>query len=203
MATQHPIVTIAQNDELRQTLAAHGFGLVQPKADATWIEFYNADTQQRISMHTSRGRVHVQGDFPTRSLSGATVYVTDLEKVSITVAADRAPAAIARDIVKRLLPAYRTAWPKYETRRTQADQYLANLKNGRATLEASGLVTFREPSKFTSHRADDSQEFSINVVKVSDKLYAKASVSGSSVKLHLEGLTPEQAVRVIRALSEG
>ena len=158
-----------------------------------------------IYLRESRsGRVEISGVWP-RSKTGNIYAASDcygadgkrLSNPSITVAGDKAPQGIARDIVRRFLPDYRTAF-EAARKRAQADndyQALA-LANYDRLFEVFGDA-HNQRAKFERGGC-----FSVSVYPPQFDGVYRIEVTGSGVRFELRDIPVERAIEVLRLLKK-
>lgn len=151
------------------------------------------------------GRVGIRGEYP-RTAAGRAIdacYLRDTPDPEATVRVDRGPDAIAREIIRRVLPGYRARLARVlallddrATRRTQRDELAAQV------LEWSDGTTYYDPRTRENVDPDDA----IIVSAGGDRDRIEVSAEHIRIeRLTFNLTTPEgraRAERVCRALAE-
>jgi hypothetical protein len=187
------------------------------RPDHTWgpsaWELVNSDGR-RIQLHvgdweSNKGRILVYGDLPPNP-ADEKPYTADLRPGSITLAGTSTAERTAAEISRRLMPSLDTAHREWRTRVAQlrnAEQ--ARVAAARALAQLPGLskpVRNRHMRTETAyHLAWDGEQ---RGPSYHDRAHARVEVdadqgTGSAhVGMTLSGLSPAQAGRVLRALTE-
>ncbi len=173
--------------ELAQQVASalgDGWHYLAPKDDdeLTARNRYIVNGERKVSVAfvwNQRDRVSLRGTF-NNGLHQHLPYRA--ENPEITVAISRGPAVIAREMVRRVLPAYDALLAQTKTRKAQADDYRAK--------QIAKLVHLGATVGLTLTPREDADRFFFDggEVRVSD--------DDASVTLH--GLTIEQAEQVLK-----
>jgi hypothetical protein len=130
---------------------------------------------ERIVMRTdgydSRGRIRIYGTTPDRAMR--------YSSSEITVARDKDPAAIARDITRRLLPAYRKIAAEAKEKHAQENAYKATCEATKATLVKAGGETLAHSEERVWFQGGEAQ------------------VSGECARLTIHSVPAKLAARII------
>jgi hypothetical protein len=139
----------------------------------------------RISYGASKGRIEIGAVLPMRA-KRETVSVGSVQ--DITVAGDRSPEAIAKEITRRIMPAYAIEFPAALAKVQANDAY--HQAGEDAAKELAQLVDAAKP------RENSPREFSI----YRGDFFGSVKCSGGSVNIELNSLTVEQARKVCSVL---
>ena len=181
--------------ECREIAAALGEGwTVEPVTSGHRAATLTGPDSQALTLcvdwrHTDR--LEIRGDIPTPY--DRRQY--DYRPAEITVSRDKGAAKIAADITRRLLPDY---LPKLaaslEVERAHSE-YVDSVTNTAGYLEtAAGRVL----SPMTHRSSETSKEYSLRL----SHGYGNATVRADSVSLELNGITPDQARRILAIVGE-
>lgn len=148
-----------------------------------------------------KGRVSIDGSLNVgKNNSYVRVYQTakdgsgwhEQRVQSISVAASRGPAVIAKETVRRFLPEYTRILDLAIDQVRKDEKYLQSRQGARQRLQiAAGQIP--DVSK-----EDDRQSFHISIGEV----YGDVDVSDKTASVHLRSLTLEQAEKLLQYLSK-
>jgi hypothetical protein len=160
---------------------------------STWAKLSHSDGRAlSFYLQTNDGRIEINGSI--RWQDEKHNYIErprDLEKDTITVASDREAAKIAREIERRVMPAYTKNWARFLEYRDGRTKQYAGLERAVEVLTAAGIRVHRN--------RDTRQGAHFWFVGHS----GTGELTGESVRIKFEkSFTPEQAVRVIKMLNE-
>jgi len=170
--------------------AALGGWRAAPNDEHRWyVELHPADRTDGYGVSVQRhdGRAVVSPCRPPRTADGWT-YAPPYGETwpKITVRADRSADAIAREITRRLLPAYDAMWTRYLETRAAHEAYVGETADLRGRLAAAlGVVPRGE---------------ALHVY--TDAFYGDVQVSGSHARFTLSVQRPALAERLARLLAE-
>lgn len=183
---------------------------LKPATDPTervrWVKLYNADDEDLfLGFDEYKTRIDISANWPTLP-DGTTWYprkYRDEASPAIGVSATKAPAQIARDIVRRFLPAYRallaiasadvaSATAYRDTTADTFDRLIAGCPHLRADRDSTMA------NRGERRRGGDLTASIVNLEGVS--CYGGVRVSGDSVTLERLNVNGECARRVLAAL---
>lgn len=157
-----------------------------------WAEVRNDEAPAEV-LHVSRngdGRYHWSGIYP-RDAQGQDQVPYRTARPTITTGPAQPVARVARDVARRLVPAYRALLAEVQARIDEANDYAAQ-----TTRSTDRLARVLGAS---SRAGRDADRLFVYAGEVSGDL----QISGDSVRLDLRGLTAEQAERALRVVLEG
>jgi|SRR5665213_1174555 len=142
-------------------------------------------------------RIKVSGNYPKARGENThrTVYGDDRKEMahpSMTVSAEKSPELIAKDITRRFLPAHKDYHTRSQAGAKEADTYEDE------TITALELVKGEKLSDYELQR----HEISHGTFR-GEHTYGKVSASGSSVRVEISGLTPQQAKAIVDIANQG
>ena len=129
---------------LAQQIAAHLAGWTAEAHDGVWLAYLAHADGPKLALRQDKGRVKVMGTWPVGT-NGAHFYPYNTS-ADISCALDRGPHAIAKEIQRRLLPAYLPLWQEQDRKRQEAEQ---------SDGEAQALVRRLEDVFGLDHRDHD------------------------------------------------
>jgi hypothetical protein len=143
-----------------------------------------------------RNRISIKASWDALDPNGKRIDTHyDQPEVSITVAPTKAPKAIAADVLRRFMPAYNAAWPKYESAIKATRSYLASVLANSMALTASPY--FRPVDNRYGNRSENERVAS--VVDGIDGVRCHAS----GVSMTLRDLTPAEAIAIAAIVKGG
>lgn len=199
----HALPQIAR--ELATLEPAAGWLLELPDVEdrARWTRVRAMESGDVFTLHFDehKNRIDVLPDWP-RMPDGTTWYprkYADESSPAIGVSAAKAPAQIARDIVRRFLPAYRVLLAKARERIAEQQQYSDN------TADTFDRLVAAAPFLRVDHNSSMSQrtagrELSASICDAGGASYGSMRVSGDSVTFERLSLTAECAGMVLAAI---
>jgi len=178
---------------------ALGPGWCVETIDPTWPTRYLKCTDGvRIALGFRDGRIQVSGDWPRTSSGEACVpyFREGSKRPDITIAADRSPAAVAREIARRFLPAYLPLWTAEATRARTLDDAAATTRRVSAQLAEAFGIKRREPNRGAMFE-------SLRIYHDGDRgFWGDIEVSGDRVTIKLHGLTVETTIALAALLRQ-
>jgi hypothetical protein len=105
---------------LAQQIAAHLAGWTPEPCEGPWLAYLVHADGPKLALRHDKGRVKVFGTWPVGT-NGQHFYPYN-QSADISCAISRAPHAIAREIERRLLPAYLPLWQEQDRKRQEAEQ---------------------------------------------------------------------------------
>jgi len=158
-----------------------------------------AELAVRVETYGSRkGRIEVHGNFhigrnrefiDVREWNHQTSERCKLPEIS--VAGNRGPQAIAKEIKRRFLPEYLPLLQKAIEKRDAANSYEDKCRQNLTVL-----------AKIVNARVPEERDRTTTSFYHNDKAYGDIQVSGDSVTLKLSSLTMEQAKQILTLISE-
>jgi len=162
---------------------------VQVDKDYSGMTFEHSGTYEQLYFSDNKGRIHISG-----AMNGLAKYMPyRTERESITADNRRASTAIARDIERRLLPAYRALLKTCIERKQANDEYEANKKALADRLCATGMA---RPLEWGS--SDSIMLVDTNNV---DGLDFKVQVNENSICFEYLDLSADLALKVFAMLA--
>jgi hypothetical protein len=143
-----------------------------------------------LSYDRHKNRIHVSGNWPAMPDGRFWYPRYGDESPGITVSADRAPDAVAKDIARRFLPAYRTLLAKARAEVRGAQEYRNATERNFAELVAAGAPYIRP------HQGQNNgDERTASIYDAPGVSYGTIRVGGQSVQFDRLSMTPEFATK--------
>jgi len=156
-----------------------------------------------VNTARQRGKLHIFGSWPMRGQEhmsprswGAVPYNEDGDP-SINVSVARGPEAIAREISRRFLPAYRDLYAKRLAKQREQHE-CHNRTHANAARLASALGVPCPPQ-------DDSKatEYTLRISALDTRgFYGHARVFSDTVDLDLRSISTDTALRILEVLNQ-
>lgn len=170
-----------------------GSGWAIKGGEAHWSQQITGPDRQELWISTgyqALDRLQIAGDYPT-DMYGRIPHVRDSPR--ITLAANRSPKALARDIQRRLLPGYQLTLKQVLER--QADQMRRfDLRE----QVAQRLIAAAGPDANLGSRDANHERHHVSL----HPGMATVSYGGGTVDLEIPGLEPDEAVAMLTRLCQ-
>lgn len=146
----------------------------------------------RITYGHAKGRLTIRGEYLAQSgIDAYDAYGERLDYHSITVSPDRSAAAIARDITKRLLPAYIETLAKVTHQIQQIMDYRAL---GETTVRHLAAVADNAP-----YSNDGKGTYTIRLYQ-GPLVWGDVTVYGDRISMQVHNMAPDMAAVVLEAI---
>lgn len=168
----------------------------QPITSDTHFWLICDDDRACLNVREDRGRLEISGSFweHNTNLISYVYSVAHTPYHTIGASASRSPLAVARDIARRLLPAFRADLAEARTR--YAERLAQAQRSAQLAADLAALVggSVRRPTQ-----GDDGRS-TFSAYNLDYNIRLDGYTYGDDVTVELRGLTPEQAARVLQSL---